>query len=340
MEELVVSIVKLQGHSFACGLQQSEEIKTTQLFKQLGLLEKLTIDSNIKKAKEILEDLSPNLLKEFQGLAEGLDLELDTIIRFYSGYNIQFPTMGCTTLINNDFYIRNYDFSPELYDARLVFSNPTNGYASVGFGQQVIGRLDGINEKGLVVGLHFVNNSHSAEGFLATTIVRILLEQCGCIKEAVELLSTIPHGFCYNYSITDSSGEGVIVEASPDKQVVQLGNPLTCTNHFEEQLEKNREEIEGSIKRKEYIGSLLKEKHTPMTLFQHFNDGNSPLFYKYYKEYFGTLHTVVYLPKDLSVIIGIGENSKPIKLSLRKYLDGTDNFPNFIKGRITFNRIV
>ncbi|WP_332650842.1 C45 family peptidase [Lysinibacillus sp. 54212] len=333
---LVVRIVELQGNNFAFGLQQSEEIIHTHLIKQHGFLKNLSAHSNVKKAKALLQVHSPNILEELGGLAKGLDMELGTIIRLYSGYDVDFPTMGCTAYINNDYYVRNYDFSPELYDARLVFSNPINGYASVGFSQQVIGRLDGMNEKGLVVGLHFVNNEHKGEGFLATTIVRILLEQCCSIKEAIELISTIPHGFCYNYSITDLSGEGVVVEATPEKQVVHFNNPLICTNHFEAEVlqRKNREDVQGSIKRKEYLGSILTEKISPITAYQHFNDGNSPLFFKYYKEYFGTLHTVVYLPKELSVIIGVGENCKPIKLSLRKYLDGTNNLPKVIKGRI------
>ncbi|MCT6924214.1 C45 family peptidase [Metasolibacillus sp.] len=336
MEELTIRVVELQGSYFEQGLKQSEEIKSTQL----SLLETLSSNSNVKKAKEILKAISPNLLEELRGLANGLNMELDTVIRLYSGYDISFPSMGCTAFINDDYYVRNYDFSPELYDARLVFSHPIDGYASVGFSQQMIGRLDGMNEKGLVVGLHFVNNEDKEEGFIATTIVRLLLNQCACIEEAIDLISTIPHGFCYNYSITDQSGKGVLVEASPQKQFVSFGNPLICTNHFDSQAlrEKNRKEIQESVKRKAYINSLLTKKLSPIAAYHHFNDGDSPLFYKYYKEYFGTLHTVVYLPKDLSIIIGIGENSEPIILSLRGYLDGTCNLPKVIKGRI--NQIV
>lgn len=336
MEELIVSVVDLMGSSFELGLKQGEEIKTTQLIKQHDFLENLTANSNPKKAKELLKTFSPNLLEELGGLAKGLEMELDTIIRFYSGFDITFPSMGCTTFINEDYYVRNYDFSPEMYDARLVFSNPIGGYASVGFSQQVIGRLDGMNEKGLVVGLHFVNDEHKGEGFLATTIVRMLLEQCSCIKEAIDFMSTIPHGFCYNYSITDSSGESVIVEAAPEKQYVIFETPLMCTNHFGSKnlQEKNMKEIQKSIKRKEYLNNLLAEEISPIDAYHHFNDGNSPLFIKNYKEYFGTLHTVVYSPKDLSLIIGVGENSDPTKLSLRGFLDGTSNLPKVIKGRI------
>ncbi|MER1987480.1 MAG: C45 family peptidase [Solibacillus sp.] len=336
MQQLAIRVVNLMGSSFELGLKQGEEIKTTELIKQLKFLEYATINSNSVDAKKLLTTLSPNLLEELVGLSKGLEMKLDTVIRFYSGYDVNFPAMGCTTLINEGNYVRNYDFSPEMYDARLVFSNPIDGYASVGFSQQVIGRLDGMNEKGLVIGLHFVNNEHKREGFFATTIVRMVLDQCACIEEAIHLLSKIPHGYCYNYSMTDSSGKGVIVEASPEKQCVHIDMPIICTNHFQSKdlQSKNMNEIERSVRRKECLRDLVTIKGFPISAYHHFNNANSPLFFKNYQEYFGTLHTVVYSPKDLSVIIGVGENSEPTKLSLKKYLEGSCILPKTIKGKI------
>ena len=336
MDQLNVSVVDIMGSYYEMGLKQGEEIKNTQLIKQLDFLELLTTNADPLKSKKILKELSPNLLEELRGIANELTIELDTIIKLYSGYNVAFPKMGCTTLIQEDYYVRNYDFSPEIYDARIVFSNPIDGYASVGFSQNVIGRLDGMNEKGLVVGLHFVNDEYEGEGFLATTIVRLMLDQCSSVEEAVQFISTIPHRFCYNYSITDVSGEGVVVEASPGKLIVHNSNPLICTNHFEAAIlqEKNKKTTNGSIQRKEYVGSLLKEELSPIAAYRQFNDGNSPLFFKYYKEHFGTLHTVVYLPKELSVIIGVGENCEPVLFSLTELLEGKVIMPKVIKGYI------
>lgn len=232
--------------------------------------------------------------------------------------------------------MRNYDFSPTLYDARLVFTHPAEGYASVGFSQQIIGRLDGMNEKGLVIGLHFINRMHSQEGFIATTIVRMILDQCASTKEAVELITKVPHGFCYNYSITDVSGNSAIVEASPQQQIIKYTHPLICTNHFEaeELKQKNRVEIQGSIQRKQYLQALLKEKLGPLSAFHHFNSEKSPLFFDDYKNYFGTLHTVLYSPTDLNVIIGVGKNSNPFIFSFKEWLQGSLNLPKTIRGTI------
>lgn len=323
--------MELRGDYYQFGLEQSKKLMSTPLFGQMNT------HVNSLKAKEILNRISPKLFQELKGLAAGMEMDLDSIIRCYSGYDVTFPKMGCTALIHDGYYVRNYDFSPELYDARLVFSNPIDGYASVGFSQQIIGRLDGMNEKGLVVGLHFVNNEHKEEGFIATTIVRILLEQCGDITEAIRLITNIPHGYCYNYSITDQSGKSAIVEASPERQVVKFINPLICTNHFESEVlrEKNGKGIQGSVRRKGYVNSLLAEELSLMSVYRHFNDGDSPLFFKHYKEYFGTLHTVIYSPKDLSLIVGIGENSEPMMFSLKAFMDGTIILPKSITGMIS-----
>ncbi len=335
-EELAVRVVDLRGSYYQFGIEQSKEVISSPLLEQMRLLQETNANSNSRKAKEIIQNVSPNLFQELKGLADGLDMQLDTIVKLYSGYDVVFPEMGCTAFVHDGYYVRNYDFSPELYDARLVFSNPKNGYASVGFSQQVIGRLDGMNEKGLVVGLHFVNNEHKEEGFIATTVVRMVLEQCGNIEEAINLITNIPHGYCYNYSITDQSGKSVIVEASPRQQVTNFTNPLICTNHFESEVlrEQNRIEVQGSLKRKEYASNLLVADLSPMAAYHRFNDASSPLFFKHYKEYFGTLHTVVYSPKDLSFIVGVGENSNPTLFSLKEYMEGTLILPKNIKGII------
>jgi len=127
------------------------------------------------------------------------------------------------------------------------------------------------------------------------------------------------------------------VEASPQQQIVNDTNPLVCTNHFESEKLSNQNKNEvlvGSVKRKDYICTLLDGDLTAMSAYHHFNNENSPLFFKNYKEYFGTLHTVVYLPKDLSIIIGVGGNSKPLILSLKEYMDGKAVLPKVIKGSI------
>jgi len=335
-KDLVVNIIPLIGDAYDAGIQQSHDRVIASHFAQQERILALTANCNAQQAQAILQHVCPNLLQEMKGLAYGLQQPLDTIVKMYSGYNMTFPEMGCTSFVHGGKYIRNYDFSPSLYDARLVFSNPLKGYASVGFSQQIIGRLDGMNEKGLVVGLHFVNNEWHGDGFLASTIVRILLENCGNIEEAVAQLYKLPHRYCYNFSMTDASGRGLVVEATPTKQVLNGKQPFIFTNHFESQQlkEKNRKSISNSIQRKRFISENVKDTCTTKSLYRLFNTGESPLFVKQYNEYFGTLHTVIYSPSDLEVVVGIGQNCEPLTLSLQQFIDGKQTLPKTIQGKI------
>jgi len=331
-QELVVNILELKGSSYQIGLKQGEQISPT-------VSQTLQSKETSKIALRLLEKLSPQLLEELKGLADGFCLPITTVIEAYSGYDVPFPAMGCSTLVKDSYYVRNYDFSPDLYDARLVFSQPIKGFASVGFSQQIIGRLDGMNEKGLVIGLHFVNQEHKEPGFLATTIVRMVLEQCKTTSEAIDLLKNVPHGYCYNYSITDMQGNSGIVEASPQHQEVIRSPAIACTNHFETNIlqTKNRKHMQMSLKRKRYLQTLIEEELTPEEAFYRFNHHQSPLFFQDYKDYFGTLHTVLYSPYDLKVMVNIGKYSKPFTFSFKEWLNGTQALPSKITGILTHN---
>lgn len=335
-EELILKLVKLQGSYFKIGVQQGEELLTSVASENQEMLKKMTAHSKYEKSEKWLEQISPSILEEIKGLAKGARMNIPNAIRLYSGYDMEFLTMGCTSFVSNGMYVRNYDFSPDFYDSRLVFMKPKDGYASVGFSQQIIGRLDGMNEKGLVVGLHFVNNEERKEGFMATTIVRILLDNCKNVEEAIELIEKIPHAYCYNYSMTDSSGKGVVVEAASNNIHINIDKQITCTNHFEAHRlkEKNRKDIQSSILRKTYLNELLTKALSKNQLYHQFNDGKSPLFFNYYKQYFGTLHTVIYSPQDLSITFGVGENCKPYTVKLLDFINQNISLPSSIRGEI------
>lgn len=331
--ELLVDLVGLEGSYYDIGREQGKQLELGSSFE---IMKSMNQHVDVLDATRLLAEISPNLLLELEGLARGMDIEIETALKVYSGYDFAFPRMGCTALAQESIYVRNYDFSPELYDARFVFCNPENGYASIGFSQQITGRLDGMNEKGLVVGLHLVNEEKGGKGFLGTTVVRMVLDLCKNVDEAIDLISSIPHGYCMNFSMTDNSGKHVIIECSSETQSVRNVDPLICTNHFESTnlQEMNRPEIGGSLERKKHLNELFKDKLTPLDAYHHFNDVDSPLFFTDYKAYFGTLHTVVYCPEDLRVIVGVGANCDPFEFSFTDWLEGKMALPDVFKGII------
>ncbi|GAB3797929.1 C45 family autoproteolytic acyltransferase/hydolase [Virgibacillus kimchii] len=332
--KLQVEVVQLKGDAYEIGVKQSASLKLISKFKRQSELQTL---AGMNEASQRLREVSPSLLKELIGLAEGTGIDVNTAIQWWGGYDTVMPAMGCTTFANDSFYVRNYDFSDNLYDARLVLMKPNKGYASIGFSQQITGRLDGMNETGLVVGLHLVNERVYQKGFLATTICRFILDQCATTEEAIELIKHVPHQYCFNFSIIDHNGNSAIVEASPEEQIVLYNSQLICTNHFKSDRlsNKNRASINISLDRQKYLQGLLeKENLTQISAYQIFNNEDSPLFFNNYKEYFGTLHTVVYCPENLSVIIGIGGNCDPYELSFGEWLANGSSMPNLLEGTI------
>lgn len=332
--ELRVKVLEFIGSNYEIGFIQGSRMEKDGKYQ---LLQFLTSESDAATAESILKETSNGFLEEIQGLAAGLKIDENSAIKMFSGYDLSFPSMGCTALATDNFYIRNYDFSPDIFDHRLVFTRPEQGYASVGFSQQVVGRLDGMNEHGLVVGLHLVNEGDKAKGLMSTTIVRLVLENCKNVDEAVDLIISLPHGYCYNYSLMDQQGNKCLVEASPEKQVVKKQTPLMCTNHFEteELQDKNRVYIDGSRRRKKTLQELTATTITPDDAFYQFNDEKSPLFYTDYQKFFGTLYTVVYLPETLEMTVGIGGNATPVKFSFAKWLQGNEAVGGELVGNIT-----
>ncbi|WP_010097821.1 C45 family autoproteolytic acyltransferase/hydolase [Ornithinibacillus scapharcae] len=333
-KKLKVNIVELVGDNITIGIKLGKRIPFD---KQFHLLRSLATNVDVNEATSVIKRYSTGLLDEIKGVATGLNMDMETAIKMYSGYHLTFPSMGCTAFADS-YYVRNYDFSPELYDARVIFSKPTVGFASVGFGQQVVGRLDGMNEHGLVIGLHLVNQNHAQKGIIGTSIVRLVLERCRNTEEAIQLIADIPHSHCYNFSLLDREGHSCVIEATPVEQVVMKESEVMCTNHFEtvRLTAYNRNDIGGSRQRKAHLQSFLSQSYTPEEAFKKFNHENSPLFYKNYHQYFGTLYTVVYIPDSLEVMVGIGGNAKAVKFPFKDWLEGSKLERHTIIGSIDY----
>src|SRR5699024_12108328 len=74
----------------------------------------------------------------------------------FSGFGApEIQGMGCSSVVNHNMLVRNYDFSPKAYDARFVFVQPSEGYASVGHSLHVIVRMEGVNEIELAYVFHY-----------------------------------------------------------------------------------------------------------------------------------------------------------------------------------------
>lgn len=334
MHSVHTDIIQFRGSHYQFGYFQAQKLKNSPILQhRKALLHKrwrnFLVDE--QETEAVFKLFSPAIWEEIQGLSEGLELPWNDAIREFGGYYYEYGRSGCSIYTQTDFLVRNYDNAPNTYEGRYVLYAPSDtGYASAGPSMQITGRTDGINEKGLAMGYNFVNRKKSGDGFICNMIGRLLLENCATVEEAVQLLRELPHRNTFNYVLLDASGKTKVVEVSPRSIFVREAN--TCTNHFDVLIEENRYRTEESMDRLKRINEKQQAVHTPFQAFHMFNNIKHAIFSEKYGAWAGTLHTALYLPKELSAWIALGGDRGPFILSFRKWLQGNNIYATKVKG--------
>ncbi|OUO63829.1 linear amide C-N hydrolase [Collinsella sp. An268] len=176
---------------------------------------------------------------------------------------IDLPDLACstfnaTTSEGDALFGRNFDlsFSPGM----LVRTDPADGYASVsmvnlgflGYGEDKLPEdlvsslttlaapyapLDGMNEAGLAVGVLLIDTDPTDQqtdkvDITTTTAIRMMLDSCATVDEAVALLEQYDMhssaNSCYHFQIADASGASVVVEyIGNEMSVLEPGDATT-----------------------------------------------------------------------------------------------------------------
>lgn len=186
----------------------------------------------------------PELISFITGkLLKGLPMEFDL------------PDLGCSTFAvktpeGDALFGRNFDmyYSPALF----VKTAPDNGYKSIsmvnlayiGFGEEKLPTgllnsfftlaapyvpLDGVNEKGVAVGVLLIdteptNQQTDKVDITTTTAIRMILDKAASVDEALDLLRRYDMhasaNSCYHFQIADATGRAVVVEYIGDEMNV------------------------------------------------------------------------------------------------------------------------
>ncbi|BAK14677.1 predicted choloylglycine hydrolase [Solibacillus silvestris StLB046] len=336
MKNVTSDIIQFRGSHYEFGVYQGELLKNSPLFYNRERLYKHLDDRfSIDKiyVKQLLARFGPGIEEEIEGLAYTLGYKEEQALLHYGGYYAAHKKSGCSITTNPSYMIRNYDNDPESYDGRFVLYEPTDGgYATLGPSMQITGRMDGMNEKGLVVGYNFVNTKNRADGFVCNMIGRLLLERCATVEEGVSLLKNIPHKHSFNYVLLDAEQTMAAVEASPRNVAVR--DATACTNHFKVLTEENRYRTEDSLAREHIISNA---QATPLTFenaFKLMNGIENGVFATKYGAWDGTLHTVGYVPTEGKCTIALGGDALPIVIDFKSWLSGTYLPLSKIKGKL------
>lgn len=203
---------------------------------------------------------------EFLETGASSDAELISFIadQLLHGIPLDFdlPDLGCSTFAartpeGDVLFGRNFDmyYSP----AMLVRTEPDNGYRSIsmvnlayiGYGENNLpldmvssfltlaapyAPLDGVNEKGLAVGVLLIDTEPTDQvtgrvDITTTTAIRMMLDKCATVDEAVEMLKNYDMhssaNSCYHFHIADASGKSVVVEYIENEMSVMESEAAT-----------------------------------------------------------------------------------------------------------------
>ena len=128
--------------------------------------------------------------------------------------------------------VRNYDYPLDTVTGRFESTR--------WFGRDVIakaqrpwgGCIDGMNESGLVASLTFGGDDAQGAGFSIILMLRYVLEICGSVADAIEVLRGIPVAQSQNVMLLDRSGSFATLFLGPDREPF-VSNIPACANHQE-----------------------------------------------------------------------------------------------------------
>jgi predicted choloylglycine hydrolase len=337
-----VRIVQCRGTPYEVGRAQAQSFAATA--KGRAFLRRKTMRFpwwfNVRTEQRAFAKFSPALWEEITGIADGLGISMEWAVLYFGNNGLRPPIGACSAVMTAGVYGRNYDFKPRYYGARFAVVQAKGSYASIGSTEQLTGRLDGMNERGLVIGLHLVKMRPRAPGLSCAMIVRMILDQCQTTAEAVAMLRRLPHAMQYNYSLLDADGVAAVVEAVPGCVAVRTGAWLACTNHFQSPLLRplNRRAAH-SQQRLPPLEAWAAGGLGAEAMFTALNRSTSPAFHHGYLRGAGTLHTIVGEPEKRRLLIGIGGDAAALEedmldVDLGEWSRGRDFSVAYLEGRL------
>ncbi|WP_394137850.1 C45 family autoproteolytic acyltransferase/hydolase [Cytobacillus oceanisediminis] len=326
MKKIYSDIIQFRGTHFDFGYMQGERLKDSLSVKNREdqwKVRKPRFSINEGEVRKAITRFAPGIWDELLGLQEALGGPMERVLKEFGGYRLDYVRSGCSIMTGEDYLIRNYDYHPKTYEGRYTFYQPTDqGYAMMGPSQRVTGRMDGMNEKGLVIGYNFMNRKNPGDGFICCMIGRLILESCANVNEAVDMLKEIPHRHSFTYVVYDRSGETYAVETSP--RGVEIRQTTACTNHFEIMKHENRNHLVDSKRRLDVMKIRQEQPLSARDAFRLLNDTDKGVFSDLYGSWAGTIHTSAYLPMEMQAWFSLGGDRKPIKFDFSKWLGGQD----------------
>lgn len=321
-------VIKISGSAYEGGKQLGKFAKQNESFvKMLTSLfpgqEKMTLEE-IKNTIELFEQICPGITDEIKGFADEVGVDITNIIYYYAYIR---PVGGQCSLISIlpeaaqdgcGMLGRNYEFAWDDYSI-LIESVLEGQYRQIGFGCQLFGKFEGINEHGLCVATAagVINPQYREEGFVFPVIVRAILNRCRTVDEALEFYGTIKTADFRNYIIMDAEGNSALIEAAASKYDIKRSKHgstpfLFATNHYESQQLRQEGFYTPNHSKlryrniKEYLHKAeerISNKQLKNLLATPMPDG---ICCHYYEDGMGTMWSMIFHPQEKTVEVCFG----------------------------------
>ncbi len=322
------SFVSLDGTPYQIGQQQAAFLQTNPALRSFFTSNSREwVDSNYKELSELYRQYCPGLLEEVQGVADGLHVDPGQIIYHLHTYLkpihcSHFALLPQITECKRLLVGRNYDFSPQAEDMRLCLTRPQGKYSHLAFSTLLLGRADGMNDQGLVVtmsaggipvGYEPGMTPPLQKGLQFWAVVRSVLENCRDVNGAVEWLRQIRCGGNPILILADKNGQAAKVEVHGKELAIEFAQTFVCAaNHYTrpELASYSQPVMRNSQTRMQLMMDLVTQ-HSPSIsreavrslLARPYPDG---LCNHYYKEFFGTIYSLIADPMNASLEICFG----------------------------------
>ena len=122
-----VAIVQCRGTPYEIGLAQAQSFAQTS--KGRAFLRRKThcvsLVVQARCAEAHVRQVRPRPLAGDRGLADGLGVPLERAVYHFGNGGLRPPIGGCSAVMSNGVYGRNYDYRARYYDARLALIQPS-----------------------------------------------------------------------------------------------------------------------------------------------------------------------------------------------------------------------
>lgn len=240
-QEVTYTHVILEGTAYEVGRLQGELLRenSPEYAKFLTSSAEGRKNSTEEAARllKYFDKYCPGINEEVEGFAAALGVEPVQAAYYALSATLagQCGHMALLPGITQDGHVlmgRSYEWSDE-DELRLVTTRVKGKASHLGFSIFQFGRFDGMNEYGLGVTMSagVPGSQPQMEGLKFWAVIRLLLDCCKTVDEALKLIAGIPMSFNWNLILADRSGEAALVEIACQNRAIKRINQTTADQY-------------------------------------------------------------------------------------------------------------